>query len=81
MPDPVHTKMRRRTNHALECGRRQFIRYVCQNTPERRIFGYTLVGRAFERHNLRWVAERMHLTPVIPEASLRRTKLDSREVL
>ncbi len=38
-------------------------------------------GSAFERHIVRYIAERMNLTPVMLEASLRRTKPDRWEAL
>ena len=43
--------------------------------------GGTLAGSDFERHLLRYIAERMNLTPPMLEASLRRTKPDRWEAL
>ncbi len=43
--------------------------------------GRTGCGSAFERHLVRYIAERMNLTPPLLEASLHRTKPDRREAL
>ena len=43
--------------------------------------GGTVAGSAFERHIVRYIAERMNLTPPLLEASLRRTKPDRWEAL
>ena len=43
--------------------------------------GGPLAGSDFERHLLRYIVERMNLTPVMLEASLRRTKPDRWEAL
>ena len=43
--------------------------------------GGTLAGSGFERHFLRYIVERMNLTPPMLEASLRRTKPDRWETL
>ncbi len=43
--------------------------------------GGPVAGSAFERHIVRYIAERMNLTPPLLEASLRRTKPDRWEVL
>ena len=43
--------------------------------------GGTLAGSDFERHLMRYIVEIMNLTPVMLEASLRRTKPDRWEVL
>ena len=43
--------------------------------------GGTLAGSEFERHILRYIVERMNLTPPLLEASLRRTKPDRWEAL
>ena len=43
--------------------------------------GGTLAGSEFERHILRYIVERMNLTPPMLEASLRRTKPDRWEAL
>ncbi len=40
-----------------------------------------VAGSAFERHIVRYTVERMNLTPVMLEASLRRTKPDRWEAL
>ena len=45
------------------------------------ITGGAVAGSAFERHIVRYVVERMNLTPPLLEASLRRTKPDRWEVL
>ena len=43
--------------------------------------GGTLAGSEFERHLMRYIVERMNLTPPMLEASLRRTKPDRWEAL
>ncbi len=43
--------------------------------------GGPVAGSAFERHIVRYIAERMNLTPPLLEASLRRTKPDRWEAL
>ncbi len=43
--------------------------------------GGPVAGSAFERHIVRYIAERMNLMPPLLEASLRRTKPDRREAL
>ncbi len=43
--------------------------------------GGTLAGSEFERHLMRYIVERMNLTPPLLEASLRRTKPDRWEAL
>ena len=43
--------------------------------------GGAVAGSAFERHIVRYIVERMNLTPVMLEASLRRTKPDRWEAL
>ena len=45
------------------------------------ITGGTLAGSEFERHLMRYIVERMNLTPPMLEASLRRTKPDRWEAL
>ena len=45
------------------------------------MMGAPVVGNTFERHILRYIAERMNLTPEELAASLRRTKSDRWEAL
>ena len=45
------------------------------------ITGGTVAGSEFERHIVRYIVERMNLTPPMLEASLRRTKSDRWEAL
>ena len=45
------------------------------------ITGGTVAGSEFERHLMRYIVERMNLTPPMLEASLRRTKPDRWEAL
>ena len=45
------------------------------------ITGGAVAGSAFERHIVRYIVERMNLTPMMLEASLRRTKPDRWETL